>query len=332
MRILVYDVAAESGGALTILQNVYRAAKEEYAQYEWVFVLSLPALEQTDRITVLNYPEVKKSWAARLRFDRKHAPAIVKRYQPDVVLNLQNITIRCDCEQILYMHQSLPFARYRFSLREDRRMWLYQNVIGRLIVRSCKRADRIIVQTQWIKRAVIRRCKVREDKIEVRTPAIDVAAIVPYRGCEGRSFFYPARGGRYKNHRVILDACELLERRGVPYEVVFTLDGSESDYIASLKRESEQKGLSIVWAGIMDPSCVYEYYADHIMLFPSRIESAALPLKEASACGCPILASDTEFSREMLEGYPRAEFFDDCDFERLADLMQNVDPTEGRNE
>lgn len=59
MRILVYDVAADSGGAVTVLKSFY----EEFCrdtENEYVFVLSVFELPDTEHIRVLNYPWVKK--------------------------------------------------------------------------------------------------------------------------------------------------------------------------------------------------------------------------------------------------------------------------------
>ena len=60
MRILVYDVAADSGGAATVLKSFY----EEFCQdreNEYVFVLSVFELPETKHIRVLNYPWIKKA-------------------------------------------------------------------------------------------------------------------------------------------------------------------------------------------------------------------------------------------------------------------------------
>ena len=43
MRICVYDVAAESGGALTILNRYYRKALSD-KQNEYLFIIGLPEL------------------------------------------------------------------------------------------------------------------------------------------------------------------------------------------------------------------------------------------------------------------------------------------------
>ena len=60
MRTLVYDVAADSGGAATVLQSFYEEFKKD-TENEYIFVLSVYELPETDNIKVLNFPEVKKS-------------------------------------------------------------------------------------------------------------------------------------------------------------------------------------------------------------------------------------------------------------------------------
>ena len=90
MRILVYDVAADSGGAVTVLKSFY----EEFCrdtENEYVFVLSVFELPDTEHIRVLNYSWVKKSPFHRLYFDHVRAHRLVKEYQIDQVLSLQNI-------------------------------------------------------------------------------------------------------------------------------------------------------------------------------------------------------------------------------------------------
>lgn len=325
MRIFVYDVAAESGGALTVLNSVYRHAVEVYPEHEWIFVLSLPQLETRDNVVVVNFPEVKKSWLSRLRFDRCDAPKLIEKYHPDLVLNLQNIAVKCRCRQVVYMHQSLPFSEHKFSLLQDRRLWVYQNVIGRMIKRSCRKADEIVVQANWVKDAIVRQCRVGADKITVRPPALDLSGVAPYRGAQGKTFFYPANGAKYKNHALLVDACEILQREGIEYRTLLTLDGSESDDVAELKRKSEALNLKIEWTGKLPIEEVYHLYAETILVFPSYVESMPLPLCETRACGGPILASDTPFAREALQGYPRARFFDYRDARALAEEMKNAE-------
>lgn len=53
MRILVYDVAAENGGAVTVLNWFYSIHKED-KENQYVYLLGKHTLENTDNITVID--------------------------------------------------------------------------------------------------------------------------------------------------------------------------------------------------------------------------------------------------------------------------------------
>lgn len=322
MKILVYDVAASSGGALTILKNVYEYAKN--SEFEWLFVLSVADLRETDNIKVLKFPEVKQSWRNRLNFDKTQALKLIEEYKPDTVLNLQNVALKCSCEQVLYLHQPLPFCKHKFRVWQGGgRYWIYQNVIGRMIKKGLKRADKIIVQSAWMKDAV-QRCGVAVDKITVMPPNIILPRDALYTDSGENVFFYPASSTLYKNHEVIVKACEQLNKNGVTdYTVVFTLNGNESKRISKLYGVCKNKNLNINWIGTLDYAEVIGMYEKSVLLFPSYVETFGLPLKEARTVGAPILASDMPFSREILDGYDKVKYFGYKDHKLLSKLMSD---------
>ena len=111
MKIMVFDVPAEYGGALTILEQYYDKAVGD-TNNQWVFIVSTPNLQERGNIRVLRYPWIKKSWFHRLYFDNFIARKIVEEYQPDEVLSLQNVIIKkLKVKQTLYLHQPLPFKK-----------------------------------------------------------------------------------------------------------------------------------------------------------------------------------------------------------------------------
>ena len=69
MRILVYNVAASSGGALTVLNSFYEEFCKD-TKNEYIFVLSVCKLKEQPHIKVLNFPWIKKSPLHRMYFDQ----------------------------------------------------------------------------------------------------------------------------------------------------------------------------------------------------------------------------------------------------------------------
>lgn len=325
LNILVYSVTADSSGALSVLLDFYGQFKKKKENH-YFFVVSTPKLDDCDNITVLRFPEIKKGWFHRLAFEYLTAPKLIKKYAIDEVFSTTNTTIPLtNIKQTLYLHQALPFIAYRFAWRENRLFWIYQNIIGKMIIASVRKADRVIVQTEWIRDAAVKICGVSQDKFIVQKPVVDHSLIRAYHERGGiRTFFYPASAYVYKNHWLILKACQKLkEIHTIGYRVIFTLTGKENPYAAELKSFVEKNALPIQFIGQISRQEVFEWYSRSTLLFPSYIETFGMPLLEARLLGAPVLAADTPFAKEILDGYERCRFYNQNDAEQLAEAMRN---------
>ena len=323
MRILVYDVAADSGGAATVLQSFYEEFLQD-TENEYLFVLSVYELPETDHIRVLNFPWVKKSPLHRMYFDHFAAHRLVERYHADKVLSLQNIELpHAGVPQIVYEHNALPFSEYRFKPWEALRPWTTQQILGRMMKGSIRRAEKVLVQTNWMKQEIVRQCGIPADKVEVKFPPVEMLKPEPYRLDENCPvFFYPANASAYKNHRTFLEACKLLQKEGYQgYEVVWTVTGDENDGIRGIRREAEKLGLPIRFRGSMPRQELFDLYARSVLVFPSYIETIGLPLLEARSVGAWIVAADCLYARDCVGDYERAEFFSVFDACRLSGLL-----------
>jgi glycosyltransferase involved in cell wall biosynthesis len=329
MNIMVFDVPAESGGALSVLNDFYHEViGNTDKNINWIFVLSTPRLEEKANIKILRYPWIKKSWGHRYYFDQVIAPKLVRQYKADKIFSLQNVTIpRANCGQILYLHQPLPFVDYKYSIKENRLFWVYQNIIGRNIINSVKKAQHVIVQTEWMKRACIEKTQVESNKIKVIPPVINLKIEKYFEPNEKTlsTFFYPASGLEYKNHQVIVDAClELKSSMDKDYQIIFTLNGNENQHVENLYRIVEEEQLPIRFEGSKTRDEVFDLYTKSILLFPSYIETFGLPMLEAKLYNGVIFASDTPFSHEILDQYENSYFFDAFSANTLARLMENI--------
>lgn len=326
MRTLVYDVAADSGGAATVLQSFYEEFKKD-TENEYIFVLSVYELPETENIKVLNFPEVKKSMLHRLYFDHFVAHKLVKQYQADRVLSLQNIELpHAKVPQIVYEHNALPFSEYKFKPWEAFRPWYSQQILGRMMKKSIRRAEKVLVQTNWMKEEIIRQCAIPADRVEVKFPLVEMLKTHPWKMDETcPTFFYPAGPPAYKNHRTFLKACELLKEQGMEdYRVIWTVTGEENEGMKKLKAEAEEKQLPIEFIGPVPRTQLFEQYASSVLVFPSYIETIGLPLLEARSVGAPILAADCLYARDGVGDYERAEFFEALNEKALCDLMRKV--------
>ncbi|MDU5106516.1 glycosyltransferase [Clostridium sp.] len=327
MRIMVFDVPAENGGALSVLLEFYNKFKLD-GENEYIFVLSKAELSETKNIRVLYYPWIKKSWIHRLYFDNFIAPKLIKKNNVDKVFSLQNVIIpHTKIEQTLYVHNAIPFSEYKFKFVENKLLWVYQNIIGKNIFKSIKNANKVIVQTQWMKNKCIDKTKKNPNDIQVMLPKINIEVKNYFIETKESlsTFFYPASGVEFKNHKVIVDACLELKKKNINnYKVLFTLNGNENKGIELLYKIIKENELPIEFIGYISKERVLDYYSKSVLIFPSYIETVGLPLIEASLHKTHILVANCEYAIEILNGYKKALFFNPFDYLGLSQTINQI--------
>lgn len=328
MNILVLDVAASESGALSILEQYYQKFQAD-AENQYYFCVSTPELKNVSNITVLHFPWVKKTWFHRLWFECAMVPKLVRDHHIDRVFSLQNLILReVPCEKWIYLHMPIPFVDFSFSLVKDPLMWVYQHVIGKLIYRSLKRADRVIVQTSWMKEACIQKAGLVPGKIVLQPPEIHIKDIVlcADRKAVRNRLFYPATPLKYKNHMFVLRVLKRLKEQDCLGSLTLdlTLTGEENDLSRELAAFARENNLPVNFLGRLPRSQVMERYANSSLIFPSYVETFGLPLLEARSSDTVVLASDCPFSREILSGYPAAFFFDPFDEDALFEILKHI--------
>lgn len=325
--VVVYDVHASESGALSILNDFYeQVCNYEDKSIQWIFVVSIPEYQETGNIKVFRYPWVKKSWFHRLYCDSFIVKSIIKKYKPDIVYSLQNKGVSFfKGRQYVYLHLAFILCEYSFRLGADeKKLWFYQKVLSKIIFRSLKKVDKVIVQTNWMKDALIKKCGISQEKVIVQAPkfAADMLCAFEEKEENYRRFFYPATAFRYKNHMTLLKAVEYAVKRGMKdYEIVFTMEQKENNYTKELWEFAERKHLNVKFSGQISREEVFKLYSESVLLFPSILESFGMPLLEARLTGCPVIASDCPFSHEVLDGYEKAEFFSVMDWQEMGEKL-----------
>lgn len=329
MRVMIFDVPAEKGGALSILHDFYDEVTNcTDKSIEWIFVVSKPVLAEQPNVKVLSFPWIKKSWLHRLFFDYYVAPKLISKFNTDEILSFQNIIVpNTSVPQTLYIHQPLPFVKYKFNFLENYKFWTYQKIIGKLIKNSIKKSNKVVVQTNWMREACSKETDTSINKFSVISPHIEINSNKVFQPSSSsmRTFFFPSSGSSYKNHQIIIEACKALNKENKKeYSIIFTLNGDENKYVSELYQEVKKKSLPIIFVGNLSRQEVYEYYERSILLFPSYIETYGLPMLEAKLHKSMVFASDCEFSHEILNGYSNAYFFDPFKPDELMNLMNKV--------
>ncbi|MBA2462258.1 MAG: glycosyltransferase family 4 protein [Actinobacteria bacterium] len=148
---------------------------------------------------------------------------------------------------------------------------------------SARRAQAVIVPSQFVRRSVVERLGVPPERVHAIPHGIDHERFRP--GSEPRQPFllYPGRRWPHKNHERLFEALVLLRHERPELELVLTGGGHEGRLAPDGVR---------VAGHVSSDELVSLYRRAACLVFPSLYEGFGQPPLEAMACGCPVAASN----------------------------------------
>ncbi|UZW14945.1 glycosyltransferase [Clostridium pasteurianum] len=328
--IFVNSTFATTGGVKTILDDFIDTVKTiNITDTEFIFFV--PESYQQSVITQDNIKIVKidaKSWHKRLLWDFIGLKlwSIKNKIRATTIFSLQNTSVNYykNSKQIVYIQQPIPFEEninWSFFKREERKLWFYKRFYLNFIKMFLSKDNTIIVQTDWMKRAAAKKLKkINYENIHIIKPAVKELNTELNREYifdnNYYNIFYPAMAYVYKNHMVLVQALKIIREKYKKYyeklRIYFTL-GNSSDYEKKILDKVREWNLEdkIIFMGKVPYDMVLNGYSScNLVVFPSYIETFGLPLVEAAQYGNPIIASDREFSREVIGNYKGVNFVD----------------------
>lgn len=197
---------------------------------------------------------------------------------------------------------------------------------------SAKCATRLIAISEHVKQNLIDMYDVASHKIDViyngcsqdfkvlNDSDILREANIRY-GLDRPFMYYPAATWPHKNHVRLLEALKLLvERYHFDGQLVLTGVAKEQNTIVHSKINElglERYVRILGYLPYSDLPCIYNLA--RLLVFPSLFEGFGIPLVEAMACGCPVVAADCTSIPEVLAG--AGLLFDPTSVEDIADNL-----------
>ena len=332
MRIAVVDVAAEKGGALTVLQDFLRFVQSESCfcqEQEWFFYTSKDIGINDKRIRSIVVPKVKKSWFHRLYWEKRLASKEFQKEKIDVVISLQNTAVvEGNYKQIVYFHNVLLLEnpkKYSFFKASERKLALYTKVVSKFTLKSLKKANYIICQTEAVKQSLL-----------VHNPSFNVCVIPPNYYVERKymntaSFpiegvIYPVSANPYKRIEELIEAVQRYYEWFVKhnFKILITLTGNENKYSKTIKKKTKGLEEIITFTGFLKREELLELYKKYCLFICSELESLCLPLVEASVVGTAIVAANYPYAKEVTDGINNAFLYTPGNIEELMDRISKV--------
>jgi glycosyltransferase involved in cell wall biosynthesis len=222
-------------------------------------------------------------------------------------------TARRDLDLVHHLNEVVPWIHPTPSVLtvHDLRSMEGAAVLGRAqgaylriaVPRSVRIARSVITPTEFVRRDVIERFAIDPARVVVVSAPVPLFVPADHTSLEpvGPYFLYPAVTNRHKNHRLLLEAFAKVVAERPEVRLVLTggpgnADAEVQDAITRL-----DLGLRVTRTGRLADPAFERLLTDAVALvYPSTFEGFGLPLTEAMAAGCPVIAADATALPEVV--------------------------------
>jgi glycosyltransferase involved in cell wall biosynthesis len=333
-KIVISAVNLTEGGGREVLLSVLRALSIDSRFFAIVLVNNKAKsdLVRSTNIRYLQVPSAKKSWLNRLLFEYFFSRKLSKRINADIWLSLHDITPNVIAhKRYVYCHNIAPF--YSFKLRDvnlDLRFSLFVLFYKWVYRINLNSNSAVFVQQKWIadqfkelfkyNKCLIALPEEKGESFRFKAPIkekeIDTNVTV---------FFYPTLPRTYKNLEVIFESVNILNKLNVKgYKVIITVSIGENKYVDYLINKYGHPD-EIELCGRLSKNQMNKYYSQaDILLFPSKLETWGLPIREAIGYNLALLLADQPYAKATSYGHDKVGFFNMESSEELSSIIKNI--------
>lgn len=302
-------VAFVEGGPLTILRQAVAAARDRPENHLFL-VADADAWEPSGSVGFVAVPWARRSYVRRLWAEYVAFPRWSRAWRPDVWLSLHDTTppVRARV-QAVYCQNPLPAWR---ATRTDLRLHpkeVLRSIVYPTVYRAFARRNAfVIAQLGWFARFVGELMRVPDSRLVVAAPdptradpASGASAITPPR--RSLECVYVALPRVFKNVEEAVALCEAEE-----VGLTLTIAGNENAYARRVRAMPGAREVRFVGALSHEDALATIVDAD-VVLFPSRLETYGLPIREALDLGRPLVLPVRPWTVEIASGAPNAHFY-----------------------
>lgn len=294
------DLNKKGGGTKTYILNILKSLNgKKYEGHK--FYLIHNCLEYKSYFPFFEETFIEEK--NKLLFDYLYVPIWSRRNKLDIVFFPKStISFFVRGKKIVTVHD---LAYFMPSLRA---YTLLDTLFMRIMIKSsCKRADMIISDSENTKTDIINILGINEDKIKVIYGAADpkykvivddvkMSEIKDKYGLNGKFILFTGGITPRKNLIRLIEAFANISNK-IPHKLVLT--GGKGWNNKKELELIEQNGKIKRLGFVPDAEMPYLYNLADIFVYPSLYEGFGLPILEAQACGCPVIASNVSSIPEV---------------------------------
>lgn len=229
----------------------------------------------------------------RRRWERKHLLRFVRQSRADLYHATWNSGVPrgCPVPAILTIHDLIPWTQREGGWNGRWQAWCYR----RAVQSSSRRATRITTVSEFVRQQVLKTLRLPPDKVQ----AIPNGVIVPAaaeRPSPGRAPYVLYVGG-HEPRKNIAGVFEVMRRYwqlhgfGLCLRLTGTIECMNGDAAATLNKLPAEAPIKFL-GNPTDAELTAEYSSATALLMLSHTEGFGLPVLEAMAHGCPVIAAN----------------------------------------
>ena len=326
--IMLRHYEQQEGGVKVYTKKLLPLLFSHGAQHDYVLIYQNPKLLGT-YAQYKNVEEIAVGLPGTVTWDQLAVPWVARRKRLDLIFNPKfTIPFFTRAKKMFVLHGSEWFVIPEHFLKHDR--W-YFNIFVPLY---CRRSDAFVAVSNAVKADVVKHTGVDGRKVFPIHNGFDPDIFQPVRD--------PARlravRDKYKLPDRFILWCGQIESRKNIARLLRAFASIKDDVPHQLVLAGEQRWSTRAELQVMEDlhlqSRVYfpgwiqhgdlpaVYSLADLFAFPSLYEGFGIPLIEAMACGCPVVAADTCAAPEVLDG--SGWLVDPLSVENIAAGMKKV--------
>ncbi len=226
---------------------------------------------------------------------------------------------------VVTLHDAKPIL---FPSESGHQSWKH-SLKNMIAPNPLQKIDHVVTVSECSRRDLIEQMGIAEDRITVIYQGVDLEKFSPSLSLPGRHFdcmpyvLCVAGTDPTKNVKSLIDAFSKLPQEiRSQHHLVLVGDVQKNKELQQCVQES---GIAerTIFTGVVSDSQLAEFYQyASVFVFPSLYEGFGLPVLEAMACGCPVIASNTSSLPEVVGD--AGILVNPRDREELIDAMTKV--------